>query len=127
MSNAAGTYTVTETPEVLTRLNRYTAWERVVTFSIVDNDTTGTATIPINGILQKIIVKVSNFPDAVVTPNVVLTDNGDNTIFSVTGLSESTTYNYSVHEPLVNEVNINLAFEDPGASGGTITITLRGI
>jgi len=127
MTVAAGTYTVTETPEVLTHLRRYTVWERVVTFAIVDDDTTGTATIPINGILQKIIVKVSNFADAAVTPDFSLTDNGDNTIFSVTTLAESTTYVYNVHEPLVNEVNLVLAFEDPGAGGGTITVTLRGV
>lgn len=127
MTVCAGTISVTESPEVITRLNRYTCWERVVTFACVDNDTEGAATVPINGLLQKIIVKVSDFPDAVVTPNVSLTDNGDNTIWSVTALAEDDTYHYSVSEPLVNEVNVVLAFEDPGAGGGTITVTLRGV
>jgi hypothetical protein len=126
MTAAAGVVTVTETPETITRLNRYTCWERVVTFTLVSGDTTGAATVPINGLLQKIIIKVSNMTGAVVTPDVSLTDNGDNTIWAVTGLAESTTYAYSVNEPLVNEVNLVLAFEDP-VGAGTITVTLRGV
>jgi hypothetical protein len=123
MTASAGTTTITETPLTVNRQARYPAWERVVTFDIVDNDTTGAATIPINGLLQKVIIKVSDFASAVVTPDVSLTDSGDNTIFSVTALAESTTTVYSVTEPLVNEVNVVLA----GAGGGTITVTLRGV
>ena len=42
-------------------LERFTAWEQIVTFSIISGDTTGLATIPINGLLQKIIVKITDF------------------------------------------------------------------
>lgn len=126
MTASAGTTTVTETPEVLTRLSRYTAWERVTTFALVSGDTTGAATIPINGLLQKIIIKLTDMQGAEGTTDVSLTDNGDNTIFSVTDLAESATYPYSVTEPLVNEVNIALAFDNPTAAA-TVTVTLRGV
>ena len=118
---------VTTTDDRIFGTDKFPTWESVIVFTLISGDTTGTATVSITGLLQKIIVKVSNFPDAVVTPNVSLTDNGDNTIWAVTALAESTTYMYSVSEPLVKEVNIVLAFEDPGASGGTITVTLRGV
>jgi len=126
MTASAGAVTVTETPEAITRLNRFTCWERVITFSIVDGDTTGAAAVPINGLLQKIIVKLSDMDDAEGTTDVSLTDNGDNTIWSVTNLAESATYKYSVSEPLVNEVNVILGHDDPNGDV-TVTVTLRGV
>jgi len=116
----------TETPEKVMRLERYTCWEKVVTFTLISGDTTGLATIPINGILEKVIIKLSDMAGAEGTTDVSLTDNGDNTIFSVTDLAESASYAYSVSEPLVNEVNVILGFDDPEA-GATVTVTLRGI
>ena len=107
-------------------LDRFTAWEKVVTFSIISGDTTGLATIVVNGLLQKIIVKLPDMASAEGTTDVSLTDNGDNTIWSVTDLAESTTYNYSVSEPLVREVNVILGFTNPAASV-TATVTLRGV
>lgn len=126
MTAAAGTITVTETPEVITRLNRYTAWERVVTFAIISGDTTGAAAVPINGLLQKVIVTLSDMASAEGTTDVSLTDNGGNTIFSVLNLAESSTFTFSVNEPLVNEVNVVLGFTNP-ASSVTVTVTLRGV
>ena len=107
-------------------LERYTVWEKVVTFSLESGDTTGLAKIPINGLLQKIIVKLSNMESAEGTTDVSLTDNGDNTIFSVTDLAESATYPYSVSEPLAREVNVILGFTNPAATA-TVTVTLRGV
>ncbi len=101
-------------------------WEKVTVFSIISGDTTGSATIPINGLLQKIIVKLSDMASAEGTTDVSLTDNGDNVIWSVTNLAESTTYLYSVNEPITSEVNIILGFTNP-ASSVTATVTLRGI
>ena len=107
-------------------LERYTAWEKVVTFSIISGDTTGLATIPINGLLQKIIVTITDFTTGDGTVDVSLTDNGDNTIFSVSNLADPATYTYSVSEPLVREVNVILGFTDPQAAE-TVTVTLRGV
>ncbi len=126
MTASTGAITVTETPEVITPLNRFTCWERVITFSLVSGDTTGAAAVPINGLLQKIVVTLSDMESAEGTTDVSLTDNGDNTIFSVVNLAESATYLYSVSEPLVNEVNVILGFTNPGAAA-TVTVTLRGL
>ena len=126
MTASAGTISVTESPETITRLNRYTAWERVVTFAIISGDTTGAATVPINGVLQKIIVEISDFTTGDGTVGVTLSDNGDNPIFSVSSLADPAIHTYSVTEPLVEEVNIALTFTDPTASE-TVVVTLRGI
>lgn len=101
-------------------------WQAVVTFSLISGDTTGTATIPMNGILQKIIVTLTDMQSAEGTTDVALTDGGDNTIWSVSDLAESATYAYSVSEPFSSEINIGLVFDDPTAAA-TVTVTLRGI
>ncbi len=128
MTASTGAITATETPEIMTRLNRYTAWERVITFSAVTADTTGAATVPINGILQKIIYKRPDLANNDLTSTLVLTDNGDNEIFTTGGgLAENATSVYSVSEPLVNEVNIAITWNEAVGSSGTFVVTLRGI
>lgn len=107
-------------------LGRYTAWEKVITFPLISGDTTGLTVIPINGLLQKIIVTLTDMEGAEGTLDVSLTDNNDKTIWSVTDLPESLTYNYSVSEPLARKVNVLLVFDDPVA-GATVTVILRGI
>jgi len=101
-------------------------WEKITVFSIVSGDTTGAATILLNGIIQKVIVTLTDMQSAEGTTDVSLTDNGDNTIFSVTDLAESQTVVYTVNEPIASEVNIILGFTNPAASV-TVTVTLRGI
>ncbi len=107
-------------------LNNFQIWEKVTVFSLVSGNTTGAATIPINGLLQKIIIKLTDMEGAEGTTDVSLTDNGNNTVFSVTDLAESATYVYSVSEPFASEINIVLAFDNPTAAA-TVTVTLRGI
>lgn len=107
-------------------LNNLQVWEKITVFSIISGDTTGTATIALNGILQKVIITLTDMQSAEGTTDVSLTDNGDNTIFSVIDLAESDTYVYSVNEPIASEVNIILGFTNPAASV-TVTVTLRGI
>ena len=107
-------------------LYRFPVWEKVVTFAIVSGDTTGLATIPINGLLQKIIVTITDFTTGDGTVDVSLTDNSDVTIWSVTNLADPATYTYSVSEPLAREVNVILGFTNPTANE-TVTVTLRGV
>ena len=107
-------------------LDRYTVWEKVVTFTLESGDTTGVAAIPINGLLQKILVKVPNMQSGSGSLDVSLTDNDDNTIWSVTNLGDSLTYPYSVSEPLAREVNVVLGFTNPGAAA-IVVVTLRGV
>ncbi len=107
-------------------LNNFQVWEKITIFSIISGDTTGTATVPINGLLQKIIVKITDFTTGDGSVGVTLTDNGDNTIFTVSSLADPATHVYSVNEPIASEVNIALAFTNPTANE-TVTVTLRGI
>ena len=107
-------------------LNNLQVWEKITVFSIVSGDTTGAAAILLNGIIQKVIVTLTDMQSAEGTTDVSLTDNGDNTIFSVTDLAESQTVVYTVNEPIASEVNIILGFTNPAASV-TVTVTLRGI
>lgn len=129
MSSSTGVITVTETPETITRLERYTCWERVITFTLVAADTAGAATVPINGLLKKIIYKRSDMAtNDDLTSTLALTDNGDNTIFTTgAGLAENATSTYSVTEPLVNEVNIVITLNEAAGEAGTLTVTLRGV
>ena len=126
MTASTGTVAVVQNIQEITRLNRFPTWERVVTFAIISGDTTGAATVPIDGVLQKIIVTISDFTTGDGTVDVSLTDNGDNTIFSTTNLADPATHIFNVSEPLVKEVNIILGFTNPAASE-TVTVTLRGV
>lgn len=125
MTASAGSTTTTIDKRSGT-LNNFQVWEKITVFSLVSGDTTGAATIAVNGLLQKIIIKLTDMQGAEGTTDVSLTDNGDNTIFSVTDLAESATYPYSVNEPIATEVNIVLGFDNPTAAA-TVTVTLRGI
>ena len=106
--------------------NNLQVWEKITVFPIVSGDTTGSATIPMNGLLQKIIITITNFTTGDGSVDVTLTDDGDNTIFSVTNLTDPATHPYSVNEPIASEINIILGFTNPTDSQ-TITVTLRGI
>ncbi len=125
MTASAGTTTTTLDKRSGT-LNRFQVWEKITVFSIISGDTTGAATILLNGIIQKVIITLTDMQSAEGTTDVSLTDNGDNTIFSVTDLAESQTVVYTVNEPIASEVNIILGFTNPAASV-TVTVTLRGI
>lgn len=102
-------------------------WEQVIVFSFVSGDTAELKqAIPINGILQKIIAKCSG-AGAVVTATVAIDDNGDNEIFEVASLAESTTYTYNVSEPLTGIIDIGVLPSTDPTSAYSVTVTLRGI
>lgn len=101
-------------------------WERTITFTFASGDTTEVKyALPMNGILQKILVKVTG---AGVTATVTIDDNGDNEIWKVTTLAVATpAYTYSVSEPLAGDMDIGVVPSgDPGASW-VVIVTLRGI
>lgn len=128
MSNSAG---VAAVPVDSRAKQPYTkpVWEQVVTFTLVSADTTGSATIPLNGTLKKVIYKrgdQSSNDD--LTSKLVLTDNGDNTIFETgAGLPENDTDSYPVDEPIATEINIAITLNEAAGEAGTLTVTLRGI
>lgn len=103
-------------------------WERKITYTFASGDTTEVKyALPMNGILQKIIVKCSGASGAVVTATVSIDDNYDNAVWTVASLAESTTYTYSVSEPIAGVMDIGVLPNTDPLSAYTVTVYLRGI
>ncbi len=103
-------------------------WKEVLTFSFVSGDTAEQKiTVPVNGLLQKIIAKCSGASGASVTATVAIDDSSDNEIFSVATLAESTTYPYNVSEPLHGNIVIGVTPSTNPLSDYSVTIYLRGV
>jgi len=105
-------------------------WERTIVYTLTT--TSGGDEIkyvlPMNGILQKIICKVGAATGITGTLTLAIDDNGDNEIFTVAALAESTTYKYNVSEPIAGKMTIGVdPSDDPTGGTWTITVTLRGI
>lgn len=103
-------------------------WEHVITATF-DSDDTGdeTQAVNINGVLLKVILTVPNTSSAP-TGQVVIKDNGDNTIFDSGEQAETNTYAFSVYEPLTGTTDVVIGLS--GATGTTtsdVVVTLRGI
>ena len=106
-------------------------WERIVTqtWATGDGHAEQSEIVRINGVLQKIILKVSSVTG---DPDVTLTidDNGDNEIFNSGAKDDGATYTFSVHEPIDSVMKIAVdPSADPSGSSQTLTvvITLRGV
>lgn len=103
-------------------------WEYVVTGTF-DSDDTGDVTeaININGILLKVILTVPDTSSAP-TGQVVIKDNGDNTIFDSGEQAEAATYTFNLYEPLSGSIDVVIG---PSGVTGTTTsdfvVTIRGI
>ena len=129
MAAAAPTMTVTSRfDQRLSDAERYPVWEYVLN-GLWDADDTadGTHIIRLNGILQKIILKV---PDTAnnVTGQVVIKDGGDNTIFDSGEKAENATYAFSVNEPLQGLIDIVVGISAASGTAATnLVVTLRGI
>ncbi len=112
--------------------SRYSAqgkvWESISIFTFASGDTAEVKeNIPLQGILQKIIVKCSAASGAVVTATVAIDDNADNEIFSVAALAESTTYSYNVSELMTGVMDVGVTPSTNPLSAYTVTVYLRGI
>ncbi len=129
MAAAAPTMTMTSVVDPRNdTLNRHPVWEYVLN-GLWDADDTadGTHNIHINGILKKIILKVPDTSNAV-TGQVVIKDNGDNTIFDSGEKSENATYSFSVHEPLSGTTDVVVGISAASGTAETnVVVTLRGI
>lgn len=127
----AGTSTVSSTVERRSdSLDRFPVWERVITY--VFSSTAGSdevkQTIPINGILQKIIAKSGAATGITGTFTLAIDDNGDNEIFTAEGPAEGATSTWSVSEPVTGILDVGVnPNDDPTSGTWTIVVTLRGI
>ena len=129
---ATGDEIVVLTSEVDGRMSdadRAPIWEKVITSSHdVDDEGPVTQALNLNGILQKIIVKIPATTTTGTTEQVTIKDNGDNTIFDSGEKAEDDTYFYNVHEPLSGTIDVTIEpSAAAGAGGQTITVTLRGV
>jgi len=106
-------------------------WEHVITWTY-DSDDTGaeTVSVPINGVLLKVVIDIPATTNTGTTSQVLIKDNGDHTVFDSGEQAESDTvpYVFSVYEPLTGTIDV--IYEPSGASGSTVeypVVTLRGI
>lgn len=106
-------------------------WEHVITWTY-DADDAGaeTQSININGILLKVIMTIPDTTTDTTTEQLLIKDNGDNTIFDSGELTEGegVTYTFNLYEPVTGTIDIIL--EPSTFSGDAVTtkvVTLRGI
>jgi hypothetical protein len=124
MSTCTGTYTTLDHRGA----RQEPVWEKYITYACVTADTTATATIDMNGVLQKIIYKSPNTANNDLTATVTIADSKDNTVFtSASGIAENTTNLYNVTEPLVGPVDVLITFNEAVGASASFYITLRGV
>lgn len=106
-------------------------WEHVITWTY-DADDAGaeTQSINVNGILIKVIMTIPDTTADTTTEQLLIKDNGDNTIFDSGELTEGegVTYTFNLFEPITGTIDVIL--EPSAASQDAVTtkvVTLRGI
>jgi len=108
-------------------LDRRPVWQHTITFACVSADTLATITIPIEGILQKIVYKRPDTDNDDLTSILTIADAGDNTIFTSASLAEDGTDVNNVNKPLIGMCDVLITFIEAVLSSATFTVTLRGI
>ncbi len=106
-------------------------WEEVITYTLTT--TSGgdaiTQVIPVNGILQKIVIASGAAAGISGTLTLAIKDNGGNTIFPATaGPAEAAESTFSVWEPITGTMSVIVdPSDDPTSGTWEIVVTLRGI
>ena len=110
-------------------LDRYPVWEKKITYVCVTADTTATITLPIDGILQKVVYKRPNTTNNNLTSQLTIADRNDATVFTTgSGLAENATNIYNVSEPLVGACDVLITFNEAvGVATASFIVTLRGV
>ncbi len=106
-------------------------WEEIITYVLTTTSGSDaiTQSIPVNGILQKIIVASGTAAGITGTVTLAIQDNGGNTIFPATaGPAEGAESAFNVWEPLVGTISVIIdPNNDPTSGTWEITVTLRGV
>ena len=129
---ADGDQTISITSSTLAKIaprHKDDVWEIVLTGSFDDDDVSAaTTTFPLNGMLRKIVVELPATTTTGTTSQVLIKDNGSNTIFDSTEKAEGSTYTFDVEEPLSGNITVSIEPSDVAGAGGCApVITLRGI
>ena len=123
MTASAGTYTTTDHRGDPKR----PVWEKIITYGLVSGDTTATAAVNIEGLLQRIVLVASNNTGNA-TSTLTITDRNDKTIFtSAAALAENATHTWSVHEPLSGPCDVLITYSTDVGGTHTDYVYLRGV
>ena len=104
-------------------------WEKHIEF-VTPNATHAAqiANIPINGVLQKIIVVCPATQATGKTFTFTIDDDNDVEIFALGATAENDTYIYNVTEPLNGVIDITIDFNaSVGTTDHTLSLYLRGV
>ncbi len=128
----AGTQSISVTTNTRFDINQKRTeevWDIVAT-SIHDSagDEAVTEAIPFNGIIRHITITIPDTTTDNTTSQILIKDNGDNTVFDSGELAEGATHNFSVDLPLSGTIDVSVEpSAAAGAGGNTTTVGLRGI
>ena len=113
-------------------ISKFPIWEEKLTFFTDNGGHAEVAvTIPaMNVILQKITMLVGASTDTSTSATLTIDDANGVEVFNSGAKAESATvpYKFSMNEPLVGDIVFSVDLDkDPGASGATTTVYLRGL
>lgn len=104
-------------------------WELIITYTYDADDVAAkTHSVNVNGILLKVIMDTPDTSTDNTTEQLLINDNGDNTIFDSDEQAEGTVHTFNCYEPVTGTIDVIL--EPSTFSGDAVTpkvITLRGI
>jgi len=129
---ADGDQTIVKTSDNRAKINsteNEDVWEIVITSTFdADDDSAVSLAIPLNGILRHVTVTLPLTTTTGTTSQILIKDNGDNTVLDTGEIAENATHNFVIDIPLSGTIDVSL---EPSAASGdavtTSTITLRGV
>lgn len=129
---ADGDQTIVLTSTTRAKINNTSSedvWEMIITSTFDDDDDSLiSAAIPLNGILRHITVVIPDTTTDSTTSQILITDDGGNTVFDTGEIAEGETHNFSVDLPLSGVIGVSVEPSAAAGSGGNETvITLRGV
>lgn len=103
-------------------------WKKTVTFSVVSGDTTGTATVLINGLIQKVVYEVPDTTNNDLTSQLVISDSGGNAIVtSAAAVVENTKTKFLLSEPESTQLTLAITFSEDVGVTAEFKVHLWGI
>ena len=129
MADGDQTFVITsDTRAAVRRREQDSIWEIVATATFDSDDTTAVElSIPINGVLTEEVLDLPATTTTSTTTQLLIKDNGDNTVFDSGEQDENDTYFFSAIRYLSGTIDISLEPSAAYGSSETLTVTLRGV